>query len=157
MRLGLEQGCLGGGAKCNQRQKMEGLCNRFRAHGLNPLGSMSLETHKKLVSAYWMCTPTRSRRMGGWADGRMGGLAKISGGLCTCFRAHGLDPLGSMSWETHKKSFLAYWMCTPTRSRRMGGWTDGWTCKNFRRDFAIVSGRVVRTLWAACLWRRIRN
>ena len=43
-----------------------------------------------------------------------------------------------------------------TRSRRMGGWADGWTCQNFRRDFAIVSGRMVRTLWAACLGRRIR-
>ena len=80
-------GCLGGGAKCNQRQKTEGLCNSFRAHGLNPLGSMS--------------------------------------------------------WETHKKSVLAYCVCTPTRSRRMGGWADGWTCKNFRRDFAPVSGRMV--------------
>ena len=62
-------GCLGGGgAKCNQRQKTEGLCNSFRAHSLNPLGSMSLETHNKLVSAYWMCMQTRSRRMGGWVD-----------------------------------------------------------------------------------------
>ena len=40
---------------------MDGRCTRFKVHGLNPLGSMSLETHKKSVLAYWMCTPTRSR------------------------------------------------------------------------------------------------
>ena len=55
-------GRMGGLAKIErgtlQRQKREGLCTRFKVHGLNPLGSMSLETHKKLVSAYCMCTPT---------------------------------------------------------------------------------------------------
>ena len=122
MRLGLEQGCLGGGAKCNQRQKMEGLCNSFRAHGLNPLGSMSWETHKKLVSAYWMCMQTRSRRVDGWADGR----------TCKNFRRDFAPVSGCMVrtlWaacllETHKKLVSAYCMCTPTRSRRMGGWVD---------------------------------
>ena len=59
-------------------------------------------------------------RVGGWAD-----LQKFQEGLCTCFRAHGLDPLGSMSLETHNKSGLTYCACTPTRSRRMGGWADG--------------------------------
>ena len=51
-------------------------------------------------------------RMGGWVD-----LQKFQEGLCATFKVHGLNPLGSMSLEAHKKSFLAYWMCTPTRSR----------------------------------------
>ena len=50
--------------------------------------------------------------MGRWVD-----LPKFQEGLCTRFKVHGLNPLGSMSWEAHKKSVLAYWMCTPTPSR----------------------------------------
>ena len=81
-------------------------------------------------------------RIGEWVD-----LQKFQKGLCTCFRAHGLDPLGSMSLETQRNRF---WPTACARQRDQDGWADGWTCKNRERDFAQGSRCMVSTLWAAC-------
>ena len=67
---------------------MEGL---FWAHGLKPLGSVSLETHKKSV---WPTGCACKRDQDGWADGRMGGLAKSSEGALHLFQGTWFEPFG---------------------------------------------------------------
>ena len=72
---------------------MEGL---FWAHGLKPLGSVSLETHKKSV---WPTGCACKRDQDGWADGRMGGLAKISGGTLHKIQGARLEPFGQHAFR----------------------------------------------------------
>ena len=85
--------------------------------------------------------------MGGWVD-----LQKFQKGLCTCFRAHGLNPLGSMSLETHKKSVLAYCACTPTRSRPDASRKISCSPKCARYEAAHQRSNWLR--WASCMSRR---
>ena len=86
-------------------------------------------------------------RMGGWVD-----LQKVQKGLCTCFRAHGLNLLGSVSWETHKKSVLTYCVCTPTRSRPDASRKISCSPKCARYEAAHQRSNWLR--WASCMSRR---
>ena len=84
--------------------------------------------------------------------------------FCMC-RFAGTQPGGSGLERagSHARSFLVWdtgvaWAETLS----LGAWAALAAVQNAIKgkrwkDFAIVSGRMVRTLWAACLGRRIRN